>query len=234
MSSTRPPAGAFVAIIGPDGTGKTTLARELIAAHDGPTAYFHFRPSLRAPFAAAPPHAPAPPEGHKIKESRRFDRVLGWFRLSRTAGQCLLAYWLRIRPAVRAGTLVVSDRWLFGYVSQPEALRYYGPRWLARTIIVALPAPTLTVNLVAPVPVLLARKQELTAEEIVRELAISQELPVGNLATLSSEQPPAQLVAQVFERLPFDAVDPAPVDRRSEPPGRTHTPERIADRHDER
>lgn len=192
--------GAFIVVIGPDGTGKTTLARELVAAFGGPTRYFHFRPPLREPFSDAPPDI-SEPSATKIPARRPGDLPRGWLRIVRNAIQCALGYWLRIRPVMRRGTMVIGDRWIFGYLTQPAPLRYYGPQWLARLIVRLLPRPSMTVNLTAPVPVLLARKQELTAEQLADELAACQSLPCTRKVTLSSEVPPDLLAAQVLQHL---------------------------------
>ena len=192
--------GAFVVVVGPDGSGKTTLARALVAASPTPVCYFHFRPALRGPLADRPPDAPAVPAA-KTPCQRPGDRIRGWLRLVRSAGHCVLAYWLKIRPATRRGKLVFGDRWIFGYLTQPAPLRYYGPEWLARVIIRLVPEPSITVNLTAPVPVLLARKRELTADELAAELAANRTLPVTRLVNLSSEQPPAALATQLLKTL---------------------------------
>lgn len=194
-------SGAFMVIVGPDGAGKTTLARAVAGAYEGPVRYFHFRPPVRDRLRPGPPPVDAPPPDEKIKSPATGDTVRGWLRLARTVVACYVSYWIRIRPDVRGGALVIGDRWIFGYLTQPESLRYYGPRWLARVAVGVLPAPTLIVNLTAPVQTLLARKQELSAAEICRELSITRQLPARKMVTLSSCRPPDDLAADVLDEL---------------------------------
>ena len=47
--------GALVILVGPDGVGKTTVARALGAAYDGPSGYFHFVPPIGGRLSADPP-----------------------------------------------------------------------------------------------------------------------------------------------------------------------------------
>ena len=194
-------SGAFVVIVGPDGTGKTTLARELIQAWAGPTGYFHFRPPVVSGMASTPVETAAPSE--KMPLRRRGDLPMGWLRLLRTALQCTVSYWVRIRPAISSGGLVVGDRWMYGYVTQPVPLRYYGPEWLARLVVGALPKPTVTVNLAASSSVLLARKQELSQSQLEAEMERTASLGVPNMHTLSSEVPPSDLAEAVLSLPPF-------------------------------
>jgi len=44
---------------------------------------------------------------------------------------------------------VVADRWIYGYVVQPAALRFYGPSWLALAALRVLPRPNLVVSSLA-------------------------------------------------------------------------------------
>lgn len=188
--------GAFVVLIGPDGTGKTTLAHALADSYRGSTRYFHFRPPLMATMPASP-SSQTPPVS-KIPRRRTGDVPLGFLRLGRTVVHCTIAYWVRIRPAVRRGELVIGDRWIFGYLTQPLPLRYYGPQWLARLALRIVPKPSLTVNLTAPVEVIRSRKRELTPEEIRSELRENSSLDVERLVTLSADQAPDALAASVL------------------------------------
>ena len=82
--------GAFVVIVGPDGVGKTTVARTLIERFNGPTGYFHFRPPLRGPLPSAPPNRSGPSPG---KGEPGGSALLGWLRLARNVAR----FWAGLR-----------------------------------------------------------------------------------------------------------------------------------------
>jgi hypothetical protein len=190
--------GRFVAIGGPDGVGKTSVARSLLERHHGPTAYVHFRP---AAFAALPPVPPATAQPPPTKTPATGPRPLGWARLAASWFRFWLGYLTAVRPALRAGALVVADRWAYGYVAQPQALRFAGPAWLARLAVRLLPQPDLFVNLVAPVDVIRSRKAELSVEEIAAELGLWAAVPAPRGVTLDTSDDPARLADEVLRRL---------------------------------
>jgi hypothetical protein len=193
-----PRRGAFIVIVGPDGVGKTTIARAIIEQHAGLTAYFHFLPALQAGLASAPPTGPDAPLPEAPSGG---SRVLGWLRLLRNVARCWVSYVGRIAPAIRRGTLVVGDRWLYGYLVQPQALRYYGPAGLADAAVRLLPRPDLVVNLHAPPSLIRARKQELTLQHIEAELCGWARLPSDRLRTFDAAAAPDVIAAQVLETL---------------------------------
>ncbi|MGH8873661.1 MAG: hypothetical protein ACRDVM_00165, partial [Acidimicrobiia bacterium] len=191
--------GAFVVLVGPDGVGKTSVARALADTFSGPTAYFHFRPPLLGGMASAPPAemAPAPDKSPPIGS-----KALGWLRLAKHVMLCWAAHLLTVRPALRQGALVVADRWSYGYLVQPRALRFYGPPWMAALSLRLLPRPDMVVNLTASVEEIRHRKQELSEPAIREELAAWSALRVPGLVAVRTEEAPQRVARAILERLP--------------------------------
>ena len=195
----RSRSGAFLVLVGPDGAGKTSVARSLVEQFDGPTAYFHFRPTLFAALPTAPPaemapaHDKYPPPG---------PRALGWLRLAKHLVVCWLGYLINVRPALKRGALVVGDRWSYGYLVQPEALRFHGPSWMAALCVRLLPRPHKVVNLTASVEEIRRRKQELSESKIREELTAWSALGVPDLMVVQTEgEDPADIARRILESL---------------------------------
>lgn len=197
-SGGAPRQGHFVVIVGPDGVGKTSVARALLEGHDGPTGYVYFRPPVRGQLQALPPAGPRP-RGDKSPPGQ--PQIFGWLRLLKSLAWFWAGYLRTVRPVVRAGGLVIGDRWGYGYVVQPGPLRFYGPAWLARAGIRLLPRADLVVNLAAPPDVVVARKDELTAAEVAAELEVCRNLPLPRLETFDATGAVEQVGARVAERL---------------------------------
>lgn len=193
-----PGRGAFVVVVGPDGVGKTSVARALLRGYEGPTGYFHFLPPFFGRLAPGPPDVDRP---QVSKGAPQGSRLLGWLRLARTMLRCWLGYCVCLRPALSRGALVVGDRWAYGYVVQPRALRYYGPRSLAKLALKVLPGPDLVVNLSASPDVIRQRKQELTLGEITKELKAWASLPEPRLWTIEASQSPEAIARRILEVL---------------------------------
>lgn len=194
MSSTPHVPGRFVIIVGPDGVGKTAVARALLAQHQGPAAYFHFLPPVRGPLLRSLGPVPPPPP----KAAPGGWLVLGWIRLLRNTARCWVGYLRTVRPALKRSWLIIGDRGMYGYVVQPHALKFHGPEWLARAVMRLLPRPHLIVNLSAPPHVIRKRKQELTLSQIEQELVAWSSLGVANFQTLDATQPPREIASEIL------------------------------------
>lgn len=176
-------SGAFVVLVGPDGVGKTSVARALIEIHEGATAYFHFRPPFWSSLRSEPEDVD---NTSRSKPEVQGSILLGWCRIIWS----LVAFWggflVRIRPAVKSGHLVVGDRWGYGYYAQPHGLKFYGPPWLADRVTRLLPKPDIVANLTAAPDLIALRKQELTPAQLVEELRLWKALPVQNLVSVDA------------------------------------------------
>ena len=127
--------------------------------------------------------------------------MLGWIRLVRNAVRCWLGYVKSVRPALKRGLLIVGDRWMYGYVIQPDAMKFYGPDRLARAVLHLLPRPHLIVNLTAPPSVIRERKQELTVAQIEQELLAWSSLGMPNIQTVDATRSPQDIALEILVML---------------------------------
>lgn len=191
-------------LVGPDGVGKTTVADALTRAFQGPTLYFHFLP-VRGESLRPEPGAPAPRKEIARGVVTPVGVVAGWLRLLRNLLRFWYAYLSVVRPAVSSGTLVIGDRWGYGYAVQPEPLRFFGPVWLGRVGTAALPRPDLIANLVAPVQVVAARKAELPPSLIAAELEAWRSIPAAPLVDFDALAAPSDVATAILAELAVQA-----------------------------
>ncbi len=191
-----PSRGAFLVVVGPDGSGKTTLARAMIAQVGSRGRYFHFIPS--------PLHTleQSPPDDALLVDKQREggSRMVGLLRIGRNLMRAWISYVLAIRPAVRSGSVVVGDRWLYGYAAQPLALKFYGPEWVARLMLRLMPQPDLVMVLDAPAEVIRERKAELSVAEIEAERRHWARIR-GRMLTLDATRPAEELADETLNHI---------------------------------
>jgi thymidylate kinase len=189
--------GAFVVVVGPDGVGKSGLARALIEMAPGKAGYFHFRPPTRGPLQPDVPFETRP----ATKNRRKPSVPLGWVRLAVAFVRFWVGYMSTVRPMLEQGGFVVGDRWAYGYLVQPLALRYGGPPWLASMMIKGLPSPDLVVNLTAPPEEIHRRKQELTVEEIATEMGAWDRIPAPRMLRVDAMDTSRSMAHRVVSEL---------------------------------
>ena len=183
-------------LVGPDGTGKTTVASEMIRQHGDPSQYLHFRPRISTPPDRKPTDGPPPAQ----KRHSPGPIPVGWLRLGLSLTVFWFGYLRWMRPARRHGTLIIGDRWVYGYVTQPVALGFGGPSWLARLACQIAPRPDLVVRLNAPSEVVAARKSDLTPDEITAEDELWETLPQVDL-TVDARLDPTEIAANILRKL---------------------------------
>ena len=195
----RHPTGLWVAVLGPDGAGKSTLIQGLqkeLAGAFRRTAAFHLMPR---PFRKRGDGGPVTdPHGRPPRSLPISLLKLVYYWLDYTLG-----YWLKIRPALVCSTLVLFDRYYDDLLIDPKRYRYGGPMRLARLLRRFIPRPDVFLVLDVPVEELLRRKQEVPREELERQVAAYRRFALGtpNAYLLDGSRPPDEVVHQVLDMI---------------------------------
>lgn len=195
------PAAPWVALLGVDGSGKSTVLAELARSRGGAgyTGLFvlHRRPNLLYPAAEAGragqiDHYRKAPHGGLLSAAKLALTWLDW----------LLGYVLLIHGRRARGVLVVTDRHaLLDMLVDPARYRYGGPARWVRLVMRCLPMPDGVILLDAPTAVLQARKQELSAEKAadLRRGYLALARRYGRGFVVDASQPLEQVAGAVWQ-----------------------------------
>jgi len=160
------PTGLHVCLLGPDGIGKSSViseTREVLKPLFRRVRRYHFRPH----FDHEPKGVGGVPRPHEMKARSPIASLskLGYWLLDYWSSYVLRLYWWKA-----ASTLLLFDRYGEDLLVDSARYRYGGPDWAARAFTALLPRADVYVFLMAPVEQVLERKQELTLDEVQRQL----------------------------------------------------------------
>jgi thymidylate kinase len=193
----RQKGGGSIVVAGPDGTGKSTLARNLLA---GPLArervvHIYGRPKVLP--------RPSREQAPSAAENRRKPPFPIWLSILRTVYvfvDFVLAWMVHVRPAVRAGGWVVMERGWWDLVVDPARLRLQGSAGLARLLAALGPHPDLFLILEASADVVRSRKEHASETDVVRQARLWQTiLPHRVRRAYLDANEPAEVVLQRAE-----------------------------------
>jgi hypothetical protein len=162
--------GLLILIVGPDGSGKSSLASRLVSsAHeDGrPVRHIHWRPAL-LPYAdtlGGPSPNPSRPHGRDAHS-----RPLSFLRVVYYWVDFFVGLRLRALPVRNHGGLLVIERGWWDLAVDPLRYRLNVQPGLIERLGNLLPRPDLVICLEAPPGVLAERKQELPKSELDRQM----------------------------------------------------------------
>jgi thymidylate kinase len=164
--------GVLVAVLGPDGVGKSTVLEGLAAEFIVPLRrrrLFHYRPQVLAKRKDNRPVTD--PHGQTPRGA-----LISMVYLSVFFADCLAGYFLEVKPRLVRSGFVQFDRYFHDVMVDPRRYRYGGPQWYAKLLSRLLPEPDLVIVLDANEDLILSRKTELTRAEIQRQRQAYAEL----------------------------------------------------------
>ena len=163
------PPFPWIAILGPDGSGKSTVIEGVtkrLAERRLKALQLHWRPKVLWRAEAVPggvvpdPHA-KPPRGMAMSLLKLLALWLEWW----------MAHLWKLRHVRAKDRIVVSDRYYIDLVVDPRRYRYGGPLSLAAFAFRLFPKPDRVVCLVGAPKTIYARKKEVPFDELERQLA---------------------------------------------------------------
>lgn len=199
--------GLFVVLVGLDGSGKTTLARNLATRITSEKRfaglrYFHWLPTPKQKV-----EFPLPEPGNQPRQTSHTRDTLSFLlsaaRLAKNLLGTRMACWWWLQPLRREGWFILADRYYYNYHLDPASVKYTGPSgWLALANNL-FPRPDLVITLQAPVEVLQRRKQELPPTELARQVAVLAALQfnAGHVVRLDATLPADELTAQALREI---------------------------------
>lgn len=165
------PTGWVMLVVGPDGSGKSSLAGSLLRRLEGVfrrEVRIHWRPGLlprpgrlfgRAEADASEPHSRSP-YGRALSVG-----LLGYHWLD-----FFLGGWLRVGLMRLKSTLVIQERGWWDIAVDPRRYRLNVPPRIVRALGKLLPRPDVVLVLEASPEILSSRKAELTRGELTRQM----------------------------------------------------------------
>lgn len=168
----RHPSGVLLAVLGPDGSGKSLaiegLTRELEDTLSAPLK-LHFRPR----FGKRQVEGLNCTNPHKGKPRGLLHSLL---KIVYYTYDNALSYVGVIRPRLVQNQMVIFDRYFPDLLVDPIRYRYGGPAWSVKVLDFLVPKPDLLLVMDAPAAVIQKRTQEVTPEETMRQCEAYRDL----------------------------------------------------------
>ena len=191
-----------IAIVAPDGSGKTTFINELkkkmddyYVADDNDERFhlYHFRPEIFSNLGEVGEKMGVMEQNKDFTTPHRSEAanpVSSFFRISYYTLDYLIGWQKCIRKDVHYDKYSIFDRYSYDFIVDPVRSKLNLPRWMRRFFVRLTPQPTIVFVLCARPEVIYERKQELDLEEIRRQMKEYSELADKrkNFYKLNAEQ----------------------------------------------
>ena len=170
------PSGLSVVLLGPDGVGKSAALDAIEARLEKLFPNIERRkwrpemlPSLNRLRTGRDPVTPLGERMVMAGIRRRTGILPSFIRLIYYGLDYTLGYWLRIRPHMNRGALVLCDRYFYDYFVDPGSRRVTAPRWVLRAFCAFYSRPQRGFILLADAEHIRVRRADLPVDEIERQ-----------------------------------------------------------------
>ncbi len=203
------PKKQMIVIIGPDGSGKSTVANqlqdiicEIFKWDKKKMRTLHFRPNLLpniqklVTFWRSTDTSGDFANPHRAKPS---NFVISLFRLFYYFLDYTFGYLVKVYPLLGKLNIILFDRYYYDFIIDPSRSRIKLPRFIPMLLLKLIPKPTLTVLIDNDVDTILHRKQELPVPEIERQIAEYRSLIkyLPNATCVNGRKPIVDIVEEI-------------------------------------
>jgi thymidylate kinase len=202
-----------VAVLAPDGTGKTTFIDALVDelnyyyvndAEDERMHIYHFRPTVLPNLGEVGEKAGVMEQDkdwtnpHRGKAANPVSSII---RIAYYSMDYIIGFMKCVRRDVHYDKHVLFDRYSYDFIVDPLRTKLGLPKWVRKFFVRLTPQPKIVFVLDASPEVIFERKQELTKEEITRQLRVYRELAGSHkrFHTIDAECTPKEMADEAVK-----------------------------------
>jgi len=203
------PPGIQVALLGPDGSGKTTIAEKVFEILKKPyysdkKCIIHWRPGLLPQLNELYYKIFQKNEKRQnfqfTQNAKPSNFILSLLKLIYYTLDFILGYFLIVKPKLYRGMLVIFDRYYYNFIVDPLRSRINLPAFIIKLFMRFILKPDVVICLDNKPEIIFGRKQELTINEIDRQIKAYRELTtnLGNGYIINGNRPIDEIVSEVI------------------------------------
>ncbi len=189
------PPGLTISILGPDGSGKSTIIN-LLKKEKLPFRRihcFHLKPRIFGNKGdgkpVTNPHGKEPHRGLK-----------SYLKLIYFALDYIIGYWIKIFPLTIRSSLIIFDRYYDDILVDPKRYRYSGSIKFAKVLKILIPEPDIYIILTTEPHIIYKRKVEVSFEELKRQIQeYDNLLDNKKFFKIDASLPPKQILDKINE-----------------------------------
>lgn len=198
------PVGLSVVLLGPDGSGKSTIAKltlERVSGSFHGEKLLYWRPFLLPPIGRlkiwdAQEESQINPRPHDHPRQNRYKSLLRfiYYLFDYVIGYPIKVYWGKVKKKI-----IIFDRYYYDYLVDMQRYQFNIPKWLPKFFLPIIPSPDITIYLDAEPEELIRRKQELPLREVQRQIYEFRKiiLTIPNSYSITTNKPVEDIVQYI-------------------------------------